>query len=76
MAPVVGAIIAGWSFEAITGIDRSTDDITGVVNFSEVSVEVPRQTRHPALNRDRGVRVHVPSVITTGHRDGRDPRDR
>ena len=40
VAPVVGAIIAGWSFEAITGIDRSTEDVTGVVNPSEVPVEV------------------------------------
>ena len=40
VAPVVGAIIAGWSFEAITGIDRSADDVTGAVNPSEVSVEV------------------------------------
>ena len=39
VAPVVGAIIAGWSFEAITGIDRSAEDVTGVVNPSEVSIE-------------------------------------
>lgn len=29
VAPVVGAVIAGWSFEAITGIDRSNLDIGG-----------------------------------------------
>ena len=40
VAPVVGAIIAGWSFEAITGIDRSNDDVSGAVNPAEVSSEV------------------------------------
>lgn len=29
VAPLVGAIIAGWSFEAITGIDRSNLDVGG-----------------------------------------------
>ena len=29
VAPVVGAVLAGWSFEAITGIDRSNLDIGG-----------------------------------------------
>lgn len=29
VAPVVGAVLAGWSFEAITGIDRSNVDIGG-----------------------------------------------
>ena len=49
VAPVVGAIIAGWSFEAITGIDRSTDDVSGAVNPAEVSVEVaPEVSPDPA----------------------------
>ncbi len=29
LAPVVGAVLAGWSFEAITGIDRSNVDVGG-----------------------------------------------
>ncbi len=39
VAPIVGAIIAGWTFEAITGIDRSNLDVGGAVNPGEVSVE-------------------------------------
>jgi len=39
VAPIVGAIIAGWSFEAITGIDRSNLDIGGAVNPGEVMTE-------------------------------------
>ena len=29
VAPIVGAVIAGWTFEAITGIDRSNLDVGG-----------------------------------------------
>jgi aquaporin Z len=39
VAPIVGAVIAGWSFEAITGIDRSNLDIGGAVNPGEVMTE-------------------------------------
>ena len=39
VAPIVGAVIAGWSFEAITGIDRSNLDIGGAVNPGEVITE-------------------------------------
>lgn len=31
VAPVVGALIAGFSFEAITGVDRSTEDVSGTI---------------------------------------------
>jgi len=39
VAPIVGAVIAGWSFEAITGIDRSNLDVGGAVNPGEVMSE-------------------------------------
>ena len=39
VAPIVGAVIAGWTFEAITGIDRSNLDIGGAVNPGEVMTE-------------------------------------
>ena len=39
VAPIVGAVIAGWSFEAITGIDRSNLDVGGAVNPGEVLTE-------------------------------------
>ena len=39
VAPIVGAVIAGWSFEAITGIDRSNLDVGGAVNPGEVMTE-------------------------------------
>ena len=29
VAPIVGALIAGWSYEAITGIDASAEDVSG-----------------------------------------------
>lgn len=41
VAPIVGAIIAGWTFEAITGIDRSNLDVGGDVNPGEVLTEAP-----------------------------------
>jgi aquaporin Z len=31
IAPIVGALIAGWSYEAITGIDASAEDVSGDV---------------------------------------------
>ncbi len=40
VAPVVGAVIAGWSFDAITGIDRSGADVSGDVSPAEVTAEV------------------------------------
>jgi aquaporin Z len=39
VAPILGAVIAGWSFEAITGIDRSNLDVGGAVNPGEVMAE-------------------------------------
>jgi aquaporin Z len=48
VAPIVGAVIAGWSFEAITGIDRSNLDIGGAVNPGEVMAEPPPQAEEPA----------------------------
>jgi aquaporin Z len=41
IAPLVGAVIAGWSFEAITGVDRSNADITGRIEPVEVSGDAP-----------------------------------
>ena len=29
VAPILGALIAGWSYEAITGIDASAEDVSG-----------------------------------------------
>ena len=48
VAPIVGAIIAGWSFEAITGIDRSNLDVGGAVNPAEVIAETPPVAEVPA----------------------------
>ncbi len=49
VAPIVGAVIAGWSFEAITGIDRSNLDVGGAVNPGEVMTEaIP--TTQPAFD--------------------------
>ena len=31
VAPIVGALIAGWSYEAITGIDASAEDVSGSI---------------------------------------------
>jgi len=39
VAPIVGAVIAGWTSEAITGIDRSNLDVGGDVNPGEVMTE-------------------------------------
>jgi len=44
VAPIVGAVLAGWSFEAITGIDRSNLDVGGAVNPGEVLTEAPPTT--------------------------------
>ncbi len=44
VAPIVGAVIAGWSFEAITGIDRSNLDVGGDTNPGEVMAEHVPQT--------------------------------
>ncbi len=56
VAPIVGAVIAGWSFEAITGIDRSNLDVGGAVNPGEVVVEVRPEVvvevRPEAVTRD------------------------
>ena len=50
VAPIVGAVIAGWSFEAITGIDRSNLDVGGAVNPGEVMTE---STPVPAAEAER-----------------------
>ena len=39
VAPILGAVLAGWSFEAITGIDRSNLDIGGDTSPGEVVAE-------------------------------------
>lgn len=39
VAPIVGAVLAGWAFEAITGIDRSNIDVGGDLDPGEVMVE-------------------------------------
>lgn len=44
VAPLVGAVIAGWSFAAITGIDRSNLDVAGDTNPGEVMAEQVPQT--------------------------------
>jgi len=45
VAPLVGAVIAGWSFEAITGVDRSNADVTGRLNSAEASKPGPQPDR-------------------------------
>lgn len=53
VAPLVGAVLAGWSFVAITGIDRTNLDVVGAVNPGEVSLEAAPQpaVRGPARAR-------------------------
>ncbi len=41
VAPIVGAIIAGWTFEAITGIDRQAKDVSGEVHLVDRPAEAP-----------------------------------
>lgn len=41
VAPLVGAVLAGWSFEAITGIDRSNLDVGGGPSPDEVTTPAP-----------------------------------
>ena len=54
VAPIVGAVIAGWTFEAITGIDRSNLDIGGAVNPGEVMTEPAPATEVGGTGRSRG----------------------
>jgi hypothetical protein len=58
VAPIVGAVIAGWSFEAITGIDRSDLDIGGAVNPGEVMTE-------PVPVHETGVHPPVTAPLST-----------
>lgn len=52
VAPLVGAVIAGWTFEAITGIDRSNLDVGGAINPGEVIAEtVPVQVAEAPAER-------------------------
>jgi len=40
VAPIVGALIAGWSYEAITGIDASNEEVSGSLAEPAVEAEV------------------------------------
>lgn len=57
VAPIVGAVLAGWSFEAITGIDRSNLDVGGAVNPGEVLTEAPPATPSSSTSSTPSTRV-------------------